>query len=91
MVAVASAEEYERLSMNLDARIREKREPKRRRKIADEALARVGVDQLLKDVVCPLTDGSNAHLEFVLDDDRSAGAGYSLAKASCHEDALLVS
>src|SRR5689334_14459300 len=53
---------------NLDARIRGKRGPRGRRKVANEAFARVRIDQLLKDADWPLSDGRSVRFEYPLDD-----------------------
>ena len=48
MVVVVSVEEYERLSVQLDARIREKRGPRGRPKVANEASVCVKLNHSLR-------------------------------------------
>src|SRR5579883_2741398 len=53
---------------NLDARIRGKRGPRGRRNVANEAFARIKIDQLLKDADWSLADGRSVRFEYPLDD-----------------------
>lgn len=76
-VGLVALEEYERLSAQSGRAYKGEWGPRGRRKVADEAFARVKIDQLLKDADWSFTDGRNVRSECALDDDGSADAAPS--------------
>jgi prevent-host-death family protein len=72
VVVVVSVEEYERLSVQSGLRIRGKRGPRGRRRVANGALARVTIDQLLKSADRTHADSRRVRFDRPLDGDGKA-------------------
>lgn len=69
---VVSVEEYERLSVQSGRTDKGETGTKGRRKVANEAFARVKIDQLLKNADWSLSDGRSVRFEYSLDDGGKA-------------------
>lgn len=72
VVMVMSVEEYEQRSVRSEPTDKDTSGTEGCRKVANEAFARVKIDQLLKDADWPLLDGRSVRFEYPLDDGGKA-------------------